>query len=32
MKKAISEDIDILFTGATMGGFPLGKNFKEYVS
>lgn len=31
LKRAISEGIDILFTGATMGGFPLGPNFKEYV-
>jgi uncharacterized protein (DUF1786 family) len=31
LRKAISEDRDILFTGATMGGFPLGPNFKEYV-
>lgn len=31
LKKAISEDRDILFTGTTMGGFPLGPNFKEYV-
>ena len=31
LRKAISEDRDILFTGATMGGFPLGPNFNEYV-
>lgn len=31
LKKAISEDMDILFTGTTMGGFPLGPHFKEYV-
>lgn len=31
MKKAIAEDRDILFTGTTMGGFPLGKNFNEYI-
>ena len=31
LKKVISEDRDILFTGTTMGGFPLGQRFKEYV-
>ncbi|MDO8445846.1 MAG: DUF1786 family protein [Deltaproteobacteria bacterium] len=31
LKKGISEDRDILFTGTTMGGFPLGPHFKEYV-
>ncbi len=31
LKKAISEDRDILFTGTTMGGFPLGPHFREYV-
>jgi uncharacterized protein (DUF1786 family) len=31
LRKAISEDRDILFTGANMGGFPLGPNFNEYV-
>jgi uncharacterized protein (DUF1786 family) len=31
LKKAISEDRDILFTGTTMGGFPLGSMFGEYV-
>lgn len=31
LKKAIFEDRDILFTGTTMGGFPLGPHFKEYA-
>lgn len=31
LKRAISEDGDILFTGTTMGGFSLGPNFKKYV-
>lgn len=31
LKRAISEDMDILFTGTTMGGFSLGPNFREYV-
>ncbi len=31
LEQAIMEDRDILFTGATMGGFPLGRKFGEYV-
>lgn len=31
LKQAILEDRDILFTGTTMGGFPLGQKFGEYA-
>jgi len=31
LKRAIFEERDILFTGTTMGGFPVGAHFKEYA-